>query len=170
MKKLIALLVCCLFLWPAGIMAQEKQDHVTLTYNGQTYECTYFSLPKCCGEADTRYDISFSPVNGADGIDRVSISFPTVAQTGDRYMLHKGEAIRWISFYSTGANGICNYVSEPESLLGNKLVSDEDFFELTVHELVKERGTVYVDATAKGSFLSGAENFELHFRITLLQG
>lgn len=124
MKKLIALLVCCLFLWPAGIMAQEKRDHVTLTYNGQTYECTYFSLPKCC----------------------------------------------WISFYSTGANGICNYVSEPESLLGNKLVSDEDFFELTVHELVKERGTVYVDATAKGSFLSGAENFELHFRITLLQG
>lgn len=170
MKKLIALLMCCLFLYPAGVLAQEKQDRVTLTYNGQTYECTYFSLPKCCGEVDTSYDITFSPVNEADGIDTVSISFPTVAQTGERYMLRKGEAIRWITFYSIGENGICNYVSEPGSLLGSKLVSDEDFFELTVHELVQERGTVYMDATAKGSFLSGTENFELHFQITLLQG
>ena len=37
---------------------------------------------------------------------------------------------------------------------------------MIVHDMVSERGNVYLDATLRGSFMAGTENFEARIQVS----
>ena len=168
MKKWLILLLAILMILPSATLAQQADSVVSITYNGQTHEYTYRSFPKCCGESDTSHDVYFTPVDPEQGAGRISISFPTTAKPGDHYIVRRGESLAWVAFYTSDDKGIHNYVSPSGSLLGNGLISDEDYYEMIVHDMVSERGNVYLDATLRGSFMAGTENFEARIQVSFM--
>ena len=165
MKKWIALMLLVMLMLPAAAMAENVQPDITFTYNGQTYDCRFFIYEKCCGEVDTSYDLRFEPA-GCDRVDSATLTLPTTIETGTQYVLHAGDGMQWLAFYTTGKDGIRNFVSEPGTLFGSGMIAPEDYLEVIVHSAVYERGVLTLNASLKGVFLSGAERFEIDFEVS----
>ena len=167
MKKYLALLLCCLMMLPVCAWAQTAAEPIVITYNGQPYEYTYTSLAKCCNEGDNSHQLIFKPI-GDSPAGTVTLTFPTSVASGDQFSFKRGEGAENVLFYANGENGIRNYVTLPGSLLGTGMVGEGDFFELTLHSVEVSYGVAHVDATLRGSFLNGEDNYEIHFQVQLL--
>ena len=170
MKKAMALLLACLLLLPAAAMAQpvsQKDYTITLTYNGQRYDCTYNYFAKCCGEADTSYDLWVNPIGGEETVGSFNLNVPFTAKTGDVFRVEAGETLQWLSIYVVRKDGTQHFVSPPGSILGSGLLDENDYFEVEIHSLVKERGISHIQTTARGRFFAGEVEMAIEMDVSL---
>ncbi|MBQ7867508.1 MAG: hypothetical protein IJ354_05130 [Clostridia bacterium] len=166
MKHFTLFLLAMMMILPSISLAQPAEPMIDFTYNGQQYECTYSAFEKCCSEADTSYDVWLNPIGCAE-IESINLSVPTTARGGDVFDLKQGDAVKYLTLYAVGPDGMQHYVSMPGSLFGTGLISEKDHYRLNVNAMEFINGKPRVNASISAAFLNGEVNFQINFDLQL---